>query len=220
MNFSTIKLVLPTNTSGRDFVVGDIHGHVSKLKSQLQAINFNESCDRLICVGDLIDRGPESAQALDLLDEPWFFSVIGNHEFLMLSGLKLQNSNDRLVWIQNGGEWITTAPRERWDDWFSKIESLPVGIEVTSASGRRYGIVHADYPARDWADFEGMSEDELQRCIWSRTNFRSEAKHTVKGIDTIFHGHSVSQGKLQLGNRVYVEPGVYMGADFIITPLE
>lgn len=220
MKFNITKLTLPVNELGRDFVVGDIHGHVSKLREQLKSLNFDQSQDRLICVGDLIDRGPESAQALDLLDEPWFFSVIGNHEFLMLSGLKLQNSKDRLVWIQNGGDWIASAPRDRWDHWFTKIECMPVGIEVTSPSGRKYGIVHADYPARDWADFDQFSDDDLQRCIWSRENFRSEAKHTVKGVDTIFHGHSVSDGKLELGNRVYIEPGVYMGADFIIHRLD
>lgn len=220
MKFNITKLVLPVNELGRDYVVGDIHGHVSKLEDQLAAINFDKSKDRLICVGDLIDRGPESAQALDLLDEDWFFSVMGNHEYLMLSGLKHQNSNDRLVWIQNGGEWITTAARDRWGHWFEKIESMPIGIEVVSSSGHKYGIVHADFPGRDWADFDNFSDDELQRCLWSRNNFRSEAKHTVRGIDTIFHGHSVSQGKLELGNRTYIEPGVYQGADFIILPLD
>jgi len=220
MNLNTNKVVLPVNEKGRDFVVGDIHGHVSKLKAQLKTLNFDQATDRLICVGDLVDRGPESAEALDLLQEPWFFSVIGNHEFLMLSGMKYQNSKDRLVWIQNGGDWIASAPKEHWDDWFTAIETLPVCIEVTTRTGKRYGIVHADFPARDWDAFDTFTQDDLQRCLWSRENFRSEAKHTVKGIDTIYHGHSVSEGVLQLGNRTYIEPGVYMGADFIIEQLD
>ena len=74
-------LRLPKNESGRDFVVGDIHGYVSRLMQQLDVVGFNPLTDRVICTGDLIDRGPESADALNLLDEDWFYSVMGNHEY-------------------------------------------------------------------------------------------------------------------------------------------
>ena len=96
MKLSASKSVLATNTLGRDFVVGDIHGHASKLMEQLDQLRFDIDKDRLICVGDLVDRGPESAQALALLNEPWFFSVLGNHELLMVSGLKYQNSQHKM----------------------------------------------------------------------------------------------------------------------------
>lgn len=39
----------------------------------------------LFCLGDLIDGGTENEDALALLNEPWFFSILGNHEHLMLS---------------------------------------------------------------------------------------------------------------------------------------
>ena len=63
------------NTKGKDFVVGDIHGCFSKLQEQLWTIGFNEEVDRLFCVGDLIDRGPESYKFEEWLDYPWFNSV-------------------------------------------------------------------------------------------------------------------------------------------------
>ena len=50
------------NTAGRDFGVGDIHGYFTKLQAALDAIGFNPAVDRLFSVGDLVDRGPESAE--------------------------------------------------------------------------------------------------------------------------------------------------------------
>ena len=46
-----------TNTKGRDFVVGDIHGELEMLKSELVKVGFDHSKDRLFSVGDMVDRG-------------------------------------------------------------------------------------------------------------------------------------------------------------------
>ena len=219
MKLSARKLVLDKNTLGRDFVVGDIHGHVSKLMEQLDQLQFDIDKDRLICVGDLVDRGPESPQALALLSEPWFFSTLGNHELLMVSGLKYQNSQHKMLWLQHGGEWIASSDPSQWQGWFSAIEQLPLAIEVTGKSGTRYGIVHADYPLLSWAEFDALSAKELERCIWGRSSFKEKSEHKIADIDVVFHGHNVCEQELQLGNRVYIEPGVYQGRDFIIKEL-
>ena len=42
------------NDLGRDFAVGDIHGHFSRLQKKLDEIGFNQDVDRLFSVGDLI----------------------------------------------------------------------------------------------------------------------------------------------------------------------
>jgi hypothetical protein len=57
-------LALPANTAGRDFVCGDIHGCFDELDAALAKLQFDPAVDRLISVGDLVDRGPRSA------DEP------------------------------------------------------------------------------------------------------------------------------------------------------
>ncbi|MDF1762547.1 MAG: metallophosphoesterase [Oleibacter sp.] len=220
MKLSPRLLKLPVNTSGNDFVVGDIHGEVSKLRKQLNEIGFNYKTDRLICVGDLIDRGAESPEALALLNESWFYSVVGNHEVLMVGGLKYQNNKQRMTWIENGGNWIMNTQSSQWPIWFDQIEALPLGIEVTTASGTCYGIIHADYPRDHWGDFEKMSREDCERAVWSRENFRTGAPHSIKGIDWIIHGHNVSDGLRILGNRVYIENGAYLGNDFIIKALK
>lgn len=69
-----ILQLLTENTCGRDFVVGDLHGYYTPLMQRLEELHFEPSCDRVLAVGDLIDRGPDSVRCLELLKEPWFFS--------------------------------------------------------------------------------------------------------------------------------------------------
>ncbi|MGP5371238.1 metallophosphoesterase [Pseudomonas helleri] len=77
-------LKLPQNRAGRDFVVGDIHFKTRELHRGLKALGFDQSVDRLIAVGDLVDRGPGMLDGLKLLGEPRFFTVKGNHEQMLI----------------------------------------------------------------------------------------------------------------------------------------
>ena len=69
------------NLVGRDFVVGDLHGAFDLLDAAMDRVGFDPECDRLFGVGDLVDRGPDSARALDLLRKPYVHSVLGNHDY-------------------------------------------------------------------------------------------------------------------------------------------
>ncbi len=219
MKLSNNLLTLTKNTQGRDFAVGDIHGQTSRLLSQLESINFNLNVDRLICTGDLIDRGSESPEALALLKEDWFYSVLGNHEYMMVCALKYKISAQKMLWLQNGGDWIASSNPSLWPEWFKAIEALPLAIEVETADGNRYGVVHADFPGDHWSELGAFNEAQLQACIWSRSVFKSDSNHTIAGIDYLIHGHNISDGEVKLGNRFYIEGGAYKGNDFIIKPL-
>lgn len=62
------------------WLVGDLHGCLAQLTAKLRLLRFDPYQDLLISVGDLIDRGPQSAACLGLLDCRWFRAVRGNHE--------------------------------------------------------------------------------------------------------------------------------------------
>ncbi len=70
------------NQRGRDFAVGDVHGCFTALQSALDSIGFSPTHDRLFCMGDLVDRGPESRLAEEWLEQPWFASTMGNHDLM------------------------------------------------------------------------------------------------------------------------------------------
>jgi serine/threonine protein phosphatase 1 len=211
------------NTTGTDYVIGDIHGQHSRLMNLLEDRGFDFEKDRLFCVGDLIDRGPDSAKVLALLSEAWFFSLLGNHEYFMLSGLKHNNSKHKMLWLQHGGEWIASSDPSLWAGWFEKISQLPLAMQLEGKDGKQYGLLHADFPTDNWADFSDFDQEDLETCLWSRSSFSQRSDHTVAGIDYLVHGHNSTghivdgtSSALLLGNRYYIEPGAYKGEEFIL----
>jgi len=70
---------------GNTFIIGDIHGCANELDLLLSKLNPQEG-DSVIFVGDLIDKGPESARVVSMvreLSESDKFDVVlveGNHE--------------------------------------------------------------------------------------------------------------------------------------------
>lgn len=68
----------------RTLIVGDIHGMILELRTLLQQVGFSKS-DRLVLVGDLVDKGPDSAGVVRHLRELResghdVILVQGNHE--------------------------------------------------------------------------------------------------------------------------------------------
>lgn len=61
---------LGANEIGRDFVLGDIHGAYDLVIQGMREVRFNGHKDRLLVVGDLIDRGPGSHRVLEFLQQP------------------------------------------------------------------------------------------------------------------------------------------------------
>ena len=200
------------NTVGRDYVVGDIHGMLADLQSALVDVKFNPRTDRLFSVGDLIDRGPESLGALELLDEPWFRAVRGNHEELMLNAAAGQ---DRSMWLGNGGGWSTSLSDGDLKKWAERIENeMPVATTIAMADGRTVGISHAEYPYDDLADVQAgkLRPDALKNLVWGRQVLKRGKARQVKNIDLTIHGHTPIRGVKRLGNAVFIDTGaVYDG---------
>lgn len=167
---------LPANQAGRDFVIGDLHGCRKELDRLLLLVKFDRSVDRLISVGDLVDRGPSSLDCLMLLKAPWFHAVMGNHEQLMLNffGAWLENggpadpySDDGLGFLVNGGNWALHECDSRWHpvkplrDLLRLVANLPQ-ILVVGSGKNRYNVVHAELVKPDsreskpsvWSDAE------------------------------------------------------------------
>lgn len=77
--------------AARHWVVGDVHGHHRALEALLQEIDLNPRRDRLWLVGDVVNRGPDSAHVLRrlmALEETMggrLVSVLGNHDVHLLA---------------------------------------------------------------------------------------------------------------------------------------
>ena len=69
------------------YVVGDIHGCYDALARGLDKIKFSPTQDTLWCVGDLVNRGGQSCQTLELLYSmrDRITMVLGNHDIYLLA---------------------------------------------------------------------------------------------------------------------------------------
>lgn len=68
---------------GRTLIVGDVHGCIVELTSLLDSLAVSSS-DRVVFVGDLLARGPDSRAVLELFRRIGGRSVLGNHEARLL----------------------------------------------------------------------------------------------------------------------------------------
>lgn len=199
----------PRNLRGRDFAVGDIHGHFSRVALALQKAAFDPARDRLFSVGDLIDRGPECERVLEWLAYPWFFPVRGNHEHMLL------NAQVDLH-FSNGGAWFYGLADAARDLIAARLARLPLLIEVEVPEGL-IGIVHADVPSADWTALSiavereaGGSEELLEHCLWSRQRIMSGDASRVHGISAVVVGHTPLQRPAMLGNVIHIDTGGWL----------
>ncbi|MHB8365520.1 MAG: metallophosphoesterase [Acidithiobacillus sp.] len=196
------------NTAGRDFIVGDLHGCVEYLRILMRHVQFDESADRLFSVGDLVDRGPDSPGALELLKQPhagvqpWFYPVMGNHDAMLLAVLMEYaglwpelSAVDRAraevyasAFFGNGGKWLlksflrdethTSAVTE----WLTLLRRMPL-IRVIGTGPSRFHVAHAELLGEDtdWCDLTLDQPDAEDNPLW-------EHPHDIWGFDMVGDG--------------------------------
>ena len=193
------------NTEGHDYAVGDIHGNFSALETALSETGFDKNRDRLFALGDLIDRGHESESVLEWLEQPWFFSVMGNHEVMLcaaLSGnIEAANFHQRY-----GGEWFYRLTRREQEEIGEALSSLPLAIEINTSSGN-VGLIHGDYPFDDWQYIRDgrFSSQDVHYSLWLAERFRMQYRGTIRNIRAVVHGHMHVHEMLVLGNAFFID---------------
>lgn len=98
------------------FLVGDIQGCCDALERLLAEIGFSPSRDRLVVLGDLVNRGPHSLRVLQRLRSLGDAAqcLIGNHDLHLLAvahGVRKAHRTDTL------NEILASPEREGWIDW-------------------------------------------------------------------------------------------------------
>ena len=206
------------NTKGRDLIVGDIHGHFTKLQRALDDVGFNpDAGDRLFSVGDLVDRGPESAQAMEWLMKPWFHAVQGNHEDM---AIRWPDGNmDAGSYAANGGGWNINNSSEASAAVSACLALLPVAMELQTVNGL-IGIVHVECPFETWHHFTASLEDSsisksmlgaiIDAAQWSRERIASADQSDIAGVCAVVVGHTPMQNFTSLGNVLYIDTGGWL----------
>ena len=198
------------NGAGRDLVVGDVHGCFRTLERALAELRFDAARDRLFGVGDLVDRGPHSAEALVWLERRFEAVVMGDRERPLLDWLDPYRRSSPV----HRPQWLARVPRSQRRRWRQAVARMPLAVTIETHHGP-VGVVHADVPHLDWAVATAMLEagalhhvdvallgidaDELEVL-----RHRSQR---VEGLRALVHGHFVVDAVQRLANRWNVDTG-------------
>ncbi len=89
------------------YVIGDIHGRAQLLEQLIRDVPWDIKNDKIVFLGDLIDRGKDSPAVIDrvmelMRENPNVVVLRGNHEQMMLDCLEY----GELQWLipENGGQ--------------------------------------------------------------------------------------------------------------------
>jgi serine/threonine protein phosphatase 1 len=194
--------------SQRRIIIGDVHGHYDTLISLLDAI-APKSDDRIYFLGDLIDRGPQSAQVVDFVYKNKYPCLLGNHEQMLLDavGNGQISSNLLQAWLYSGGyatlvSYNNNIPQEHID-WMKK---LPIYLDLGDI-----WLVHAGLHPQMPLD----TQSSEQFC-WIRDEFHSMSqpyfadKLIITGHTITFTFPGVQPGQLVAGaGWLDIDTGAY-----------
>ncbi len=212
----------------RVFVVGDIHGEISKLHNELNLVAFDKNKDLLVSVGDLVDRGRDSYKTLtDLVYEPWFTMVLGNHEELMIISVlhedKPEHEEYLRCWLSNGGIWYDLLTPDEQLEVKRMCQHLSDAFPYTlclERNDKKVLISHGDYPLDLYKKDANIPTD---RVIWNRNRintFKSYGtEQFIQGVDLAIFGHTPLREPTRSGNCVWIDTGACFGENKVLTLL-
>lgn len=119
--------------------IGDLHGCYELFRKLIEEnIRPRKDKDLLICLGDYIDRGSESALLIeymrDLMDEygNGFIRLMGNHEAMALSYFLCSDAQESRrqwdIWMGNGGKATIESLKEEGLD-LSDLKTFLNGLK-------------------------------------------------------------------------------------------
>jgi serine/threonine protein phosphatase 1 len=226
LGFSSRQRSEPAGARGyRAYVVGDVHGRLDLLEDLLAKIHAElqhrpAAKTLLVFVGDLIDRGPQSAQVIERLRtyrrpgiRPVF--LLGNHEEVLL---RILNGDVQLItkWRWFGGSeclrsyGVDPEALGRLSDADalaavrSAIPTEHIRFLESFADSCRFGdylFVHAGI--RPGIELDQQQQADLR---WIREPFLQD--ETDHGF-IVVHGHTISEQVDECANRVGIDTGAY-----------
>ena len=97
--------------NGRIIAIGDIHGCHLEFAELLDRLAPAPE-DRLVLLGDLVNRGPDSAAVIDLAIKHRALSLLGNHEARLLA---FHRTGDRTLLKEDDEQTAASLQSRHWD---------------------------------------------------------------------------------------------------------
>jgi serine/threonine protein phosphatase 1 len=218
----------------RFYVIGDIHGRLDLFNALIDAIESEEAAlpavkTTVVLLGDLVDRGPESAGVIDRA-RAWQKTravriIAGNHEEMFLESF--EDKEMLRHFIKHGGRETILSygiKRKRYNEL--TIKELQVEMEALVPPKHRkfmskfedmiiagdYVFVHAGInPKRP------LAEQRQSDLRWIRDRF---LKHAEPFSHVVVHGHTIFDGIEATDNRIGIDTGAFRSGRLTALVLE
>ncbi|TCU11162.1 metallophosphoesterase [Rhizobium sullae] len=215
---------LASSASRPVYAVGDVHGMAGLLEVLLATID--EDADksgakpRIVFLGDIVDRGPESRRAMELVhgtlqQREGSQLILGNHDYLFREALNNHLGDLALDhWVSGlGGKATLRSYTHRMPGWAGELPDMLLpryahhlallnqAADMVLVNG--YCLVHAGIdPKRPLAE---QSEDDLREI---REDFLDAPEPLEK---VVVHGHTITDSELPEihSNRIAIDTGAY-----------
>jgi serine/threonine protein phosphatase 1 len=209
----------------RLYAIGDIHGRLDLLDDLLEQIAADDrtrgpATTGLIFLGDLIDRGPDSAAVVERVrllckERPDTRCLLGNHEEILLQVLAGDERAARLFCRVGGDE--TALSYGISPDLYRGLDHAEVIVELGARVPDAHRafletmedlIVEGDYAfahagVRPGVPFDQQSPSDLR---WIRDRFLN---HTGSLERMVVHGHTICPDVEEQPHRIGIDTGAY-----------
>ena len=214
----------------RVYAVGDVHGCLDRLVA-VHALIAQDLAERpieapvLVHLGDLVDRGPDSAGVVDLLSAgppiPGLPTVnlMGNHEQMMLGAIDGKDGHAAALWMDNGGEpsllsWKGPggASVPAWEELIPPRHLLFLRELAVSRWIAGYFFVHAGVRPS-----VKLSRQSVEDMLWIREPFLS---YRGELDAVVVHGHTPRPRPEIRRHRIGIDTAAVMGGVLTCAVLE
>lgn len=221
----------------RIYAIGDIHGHLDRLREAHALIEadcqrFGPAPNRVVHIGDLVDRGPDSRGVIEFLLEGkaagrnWIV-LKGNHDRLFARFVRTGEGRDSrlragMTWtdadmggfetlrsygierrrLERGNRFLGRVQEAVPEEHLAFVESLP----LYHREGHLL-FVHAGI--RPGVPIDEQDEDDL---LWIRDEFLWDMREHEA---LVVHGHTPTDVPSHYGNRVNIDTGAGWGHDLV-----
>lgn len=190
----------------RIFFVGDVHGCFDELQILLKKAEYNAHYHRLILLGDLINKGPDSFKVLSWVREQKITALLGNHEWKFIKSIEEHLSLPPLL------EKLKKTIGDKLTEWLSWIKSWPVYMEKEDFLAVHGGLVPGEHPSqsrtedliniRYWDKKEGSMADDPVYPAWH---------DLYTGSKLVIYAHWARQGLKIKQNSIGLDTGCVYG---------
>jgi bis(5'-nucleosyl)-tetraphosphatase (symmetrical) len=190
----------------RTLVIGDVHGCAKELKQLLKKVKADPKQDRIIFIGDLINKGPSSRGVWELFREMEAVCLMGNHE---LSLLELVEGK-----FHKHSKYFDVLRKDfgaKFDDFVADVHQFPLWLEDHDLMMVHAGLVPGLHPdqtdpwhlvsIRTW-DGEGHDLKNEANPNWF---------DLYEGNDLVVFGHWAALGGLDRPKVIGLDTGCVYG---------